>query len=272
MSETNPILVFLRVLEYYSGILFLTTNRIGVIDEAFKSRIHISLRYPSLDLASTRQIWENLLNRICRDNETQTVKVKFDKNELLAFAEAHFKEHEKEKRTWNGRQIRNAFQTAIALGRTDRIKMLKRRGLTEEKAEKKGKKGKEHYLWIHLTEANFKKIAQTAKDFEDFMVVVRGSDATTAKNESVRNDDYVPGVPRAEKIYQPIPTAVLSRGQAFSLKRPKSAASARSGDMQTQIPVPTTNNAAGNAKWGADDSDHSLSSSHDSDQSDRDCD
>jgi len=35
--------VFLRILEYYSGILFLTTNRVGTIDEAFKSRIHVSL-------------------------------------------------------------------------------------------------------------------------------------------------------------------------------------------------------------------------------------
>lgn len=35
--------VFLRMLEYYKGILFLTTNRIGTFDEAFKSRIHISL-------------------------------------------------------------------------------------------------------------------------------------------------------------------------------------------------------------------------------------
>jgi SpoVK/Ycf46/Vps4 family AAA+-type ATPase len=34
--------VFLRVLEYYDGILILTTNRIGDLDEAFKSRIHIA--------------------------------------------------------------------------------------------------------------------------------------------------------------------------------------------------------------------------------------
>lgn len=40
--------VFLRVLEYYAGILFLTTNRIGGFDEAFASRIHMSLHYPQL--------------------------------------------------------------------------------------------------------------------------------------------------------------------------------------------------------------------------------
>ena len=56
-------LVFLRQLEYYAGILFLTTNRLGGIDEAFKSRIHISLRYPSVDLVSTKQMWTNIMNR-----------------------------------------------------------------------------------------------------------------------------------------------------------------------------------------------------------------
>lgn len=31
--------VFLRVLEYCTGILFLTSNRVTTIDEAFRSRI-----------------------------------------------------------------------------------------------------------------------------------------------------------------------------------------------------------------------------------------
>jgi hypothetical protein len=85
-------LVFLRILEYYSGILFLTTNRVGVIDEAFKSRIHVSLRYPSLGLSSTKTIWENLLNRIERSNESRVVKVVFDKSDLLAYAESHYQQ------------------------------------------------------------------------------------------------------------------------------------------------------------------------------------
>jgi SpoVK/Ycf46/Vps4 family AAA+-type ATPase len=43
LTRNAMVSVFLRVLEFYSGILFLTTNRVGTIDEAFKSRIHISL-------------------------------------------------------------------------------------------------------------------------------------------------------------------------------------------------------------------------------------
>lgn len=43
LTRNAMVSVFLRVLEFYSGILFLTTNRVGTMDEAFKSRIHISL-------------------------------------------------------------------------------------------------------------------------------------------------------------------------------------------------------------------------------------
>ncbi|KAK8087324.1 hypothetical protein PG994_002298 [Apiospora phragmitis] len=37
--ERNALSVFLRVLEYYEGILILTSNRVGTFDEALKSRI-----------------------------------------------------------------------------------------------------------------------------------------------------------------------------------------------------------------------------------------
>src|SRR5262249_30610823 len=37
--------IFLRLLEYFQGILFLTTNRVDTFDEAFQSRIHLPLRY-----------------------------------------------------------------------------------------------------------------------------------------------------------------------------------------------------------------------------------
>ncbi|KAI8932326.1 hypothetical protein NX059_010520 [Plenodomus lindquistii] len=47
--ERNALVsVFLRVLEYYEGILILTSNRVGTFDEAFKSRIQLSLHYDDL--------------------------------------------------------------------------------------------------------------------------------------------------------------------------------------------------------------------------------
>ncbi|KAL1890122.1 hypothetical protein Sste5346_008414 [Sporothrix stenoceras] len=61
LDRNRIVSIFLRTLEYYEGILFLTTNRVNQIDEAFHSRIHISLAYPRLDAAARRQVWEGFL-------------------------------------------------------------------------------------------------------------------------------------------------------------------------------------------------------------------
>ncbi|PXW94401.1 ATPase family protein associated with various cellular activities (AAA) [Sphaerotilus hippei] len=49
--------VFLRVLEYFNGLLFLTTNRIDDIDEAIVSRCIALIRYHSPDRAARERIW-----------------------------------------------------------------------------------------------------------------------------------------------------------------------------------------------------------------------
>jgi hypothetical protein len=49
--------VFLRVLEYFNGLLFLTTNRVDDIDEAIISRCIAMLRYQSPDHADRCKIW-----------------------------------------------------------------------------------------------------------------------------------------------------------------------------------------------------------------------
>ncbi|CAK7213823.1 hypothetical protein SBRCBS47491_001937 [Sporothrix bragantina] len=61
LDRNRIVSIFLRTLEYYEGILFLTTNRVSNIDEAFHSRIHISLAYPNLDAAARRQVWLGFL-------------------------------------------------------------------------------------------------------------------------------------------------------------------------------------------------------------------
>ncbi|ATY59287.1 AAA family ATPase, putative [Cordyceps militaris CM01] len=56
--------IFLRQLEYFQGILFLTTNRVETFDEAFQSRIHIALRYDNLDAKAKRKIFGMFLDRV----------------------------------------------------------------------------------------------------------------------------------------------------------------------------------------------------------------
>lgn len=63
LERNKLVSIFLRVLEYYEGIMFLTTNRVQTFDAAFQSRIHISLEYPELDTKSRKTVWKNFLKQ-----------------------------------------------------------------------------------------------------------------------------------------------------------------------------------------------------------------
>lgn len=49
--------IFLRMLDYYEGLLFLTTNRPETLDYAIRSRVMIRLEYPDLDPATRTDVW-----------------------------------------------------------------------------------------------------------------------------------------------------------------------------------------------------------------------
>jgi SpoVK/Ycf46/Vps4 family AAA+-type ATPase len=54
--------IFLRQLEYYSGVMFLTTNRVATFDPAFFSRISLAISYPKLDGHDRESVWRNVLH------------------------------------------------------------------------------------------------------------------------------------------------------------------------------------------------------------------
>ncbi|KAI1804748.1 hypothetical protein F4811DRAFT_552621 [Daldinia bambusicola] len=112
-QRNGLVAVFLRVLEYYSGILFLTTNRVGDFDEAFASRIHISLYYPELGRKETREVFKLNLELIQDRFKDKPRKLIPDSIEIVAFAQDYWDNNPFDH--WNGRQIRNACQTALAL-------------------------------------------------------------------------------------------------------------------------------------------------------------
>ena len=58
MTMNAVVGVFLRVLEYFNGLLFLTTNRVDDIDEAIVSRCIALIRYHPPDRASRARIWQ----------------------------------------------------------------------------------------------------------------------------------------------------------------------------------------------------------------------
>lgn len=111
LARNAVVSVFLGMLEYYSGILFLTTNKIGSFDEAFMSRIHVSLYYSVLNEEQTLEIWNSNLERVAK-----TRNVTFKQKRMTRWMKEFFRRNEDEgKRQWNGRQIRNACQTVAAL-------------------------------------------------------------------------------------------------------------------------------------------------------------
>ncbi|KAI0875095.1 hypothetical protein GGS24DRAFT_310015 [Hypoxylon argillaceum] len=126
-QQSSLVSVFLRTLEYYSGILFLTTNRPDVMDEAVKSRVQVSLQYPRLGLIETLAIFQTNLDRLIdiefeRARITGEAALAVKSDGILAFAAAHYHRHEGSFASppWNGRQIRNAFQIAPSIARYGR--------------------------------------------------------------------------------------------------------------------------------------------------------
>src|SRR6266566_3691141 len=63
-SSSNAFTVFLRAVEYYRGILFLTTNRVGHFDDAFVSRIHVIIAYDNLGVPERQKIWKQFFKKL----------------------------------------------------------------------------------------------------------------------------------------------------------------------------------------------------------------
>jgi hypothetical protein len=94
--------IFLRLLEYFQGILFLTTNRVETFDDAFQSRIHIALRYGDLTIKAKRSVWKMFLDKVKAIDRVETDA--FTDHDLDVLA----------RRNLNGRQVRLFFSLSIA--------------------------------------------------------------------------------------------------------------------------------------------------------------
>lgn len=163
----------MRALEYYAGVLILTTNRVAEFDEAFRSRIHISLYYPRLSKTSTISIWNMNLEK------AKSKGLDVDTEDIMGFAESHWKDNSRKPnrnaRRWNGRQIKNAFQAAIALANWD-FHDGKDRGMRRRP---------------RLRAEHFEDVATTSAHFDDYLAEVHEENyfSLDAKDQRIRNDD-----------------------------------------------------------------------------------
>lgn len=90
--------VFLRLLERFQGIMFLTTNRPDEFDDAVHSRISISIRYKDLDYDARFKVWTNLLN---------ASGTKLSEADIKKLSGHHM----------NGRQIKNCIRMSQCLAK-----------------------------------------------------------------------------------------------------------------------------------------------------------
>jgi hypothetical protein len=167
--DMGPFTVFLRVMEYYSGILFLTTNRVGDFDEAFASRIHISLYYPALGKTETTDVCNLNLQLIRRRFKQNRRDFQADDSKIAIFFHEYWTNNPFDR--WNGRQIRNAFQTALALAEY-------------EAQDKSHMAPLNPNLVIRLEVEHFKVVGRAYQDFSQHLQDIYGTHAARRAKES----------------------------------------------------------------------------------------
>jgi hypothetical protein len=101
LERNAMVSVFLRRLEYFQGVLIMTTNRKRTIDSAFDSRIHFKLHYGDLSPESRSTIWKTCLENIPSDLSKSDIN-EADLKKLAALK-------------LNGRQIKNAMACAVSI-------------------------------------------------------------------------------------------------------------------------------------------------------------
>lgn len=185
LHRNGLVSVFLRALEYYKGVLFLTTNRVEAFDDAFTSRIHVALHYKRLGDEDRRRIWMHNFERLgvftffftpfpsspfplppfslpppfpTANIQTDTLHTERDSaskvfippsTRAYAFDSADLSALE-----WNGREIRNALQTAVALAETEALE----NGLET----------------VAVEERHLRAVARMSGGFKDFLRGARG--------------------------------------------------------------------------------------------------
>ncbi|KAF5564443.1 P-loop containing protein [Fusarium napiforme] len=104
LTQNEMTTIFLRVLEYYKGIMMLTTNRYLAIDPAFESRIDLSFVFQDLEPASRAKVWYNFLIR-------EDKALAGDSDAIAKLASMPL----------NGRQIKSAVKTARILAASENL-------------------------------------------------------------------------------------------------------------------------------------------------------
>ncbi|KUL88915.1 hypothetical protein ZTR_03489 [Talaromyces verruculosus] len=170
----NPeILAFLRRMEYFKGLLFLTTNRVGQIDDAFISRVHVAIGYDKLNSETRKRIWNGFFQKLARERAGKIQIAPDAKKWVLATTG-------ESQAQLNGRDIRNALQTAITLAEFE----------SEEDPDFSSE------MVIVVTKDHFQRVLEMSNKFHDYVTSIRREDERKrAHARGDRNDYDGDGVP-----------------------------------------------------------------------------
>ena len=129
----------------------------------------MALYYPPLEWKHTKRIWETHLTKL-----TNSGLMDLDHKDVLDYAETFFDDQDRPDSTigpvWNGRQIRNAFQSAVALA-----------GYKHQDTQK-----------IALTRDHFEKVSKVSNQFNNYLWSIQGrTDSDKASTWGVRHDGWV---------------------------------------------------------------------------------
>ncbi|KAH7333227.1 P-loop containing nucleoside triphosphate hydrolase protein [Rhexocercosporidium sp. MPI-PUGE-AT-0058] len=112
LDRNTLVAVLLRVLEYYDGIIILTTNRITALDVAVLSRIHVAIQYRDLNAEQQVKIVNNFLDNIITNKNIENRDF-IDREIPKLFKRSRL----------NGRQIRNILLSASLMARSNQSKL-----------------------------------------------------------------------------------------------------------------------------------------------------
>ncbi|KAG5791164.1 hypothetical protein H9Q69_009775 [Fusarium xylarioides] len=164
LARNGLVSAFLRRMEYFKGLLFLTTNRVGQIDDAFISRVHIAIGYQALDEETRRKVWSGFFRKLVRERAGKVQIAPDAKKWVLETAG---------ETNLNGRDIRNALQTAITLAEFE----------SEEDPDY------DSALVTVVTKAHFQKVLEMCNRFRTYVTSIRREDEMKrAQGRGDRND------------------------------------------------------------------------------------
>lgn len=179
LTRNGLVSVFLRAMEYYRGILFLTTNRVGHFDPAFFSRIHVYIGYRPLDREAQKRIWLQFFQKLELERGDEVCVKAGAKKYVLS-------DDVLEDIKWNGREIRNAFQTAVALAEYEATTNQRKR---LAQGTGKGGEAESQGLEIELRQDHFEKVVEMSDNFKKYLSSVDSGVAQNSRHKGDRGDD-----------------------------------------------------------------------------------